>query len=79
MKNMGFVNIFDDTYNISNVELTNNFYNEYNKNELFKTSIYKIKKVNLNTISIISCFLFCITLFSFDLGTAKINLSLLYF
>ena len=51
ISNLGFKNIFDNTYNISNEELSNNFYNLYNTNELFKMSIYNIKKINIENLT----------------------------
>ena len=51
ISNLGFKNIFDNTHNISNEELSNNFYSLYNTNELFKTTIYNIKKINLDTMT----------------------------
>ena len=52
IRNLGFVNIFDNTHNISNDELSNNFYNLYNTNELFKTAIYNIKKINIDNLTL---------------------------
>ena len=51
ISNLGFANIFDNTHNISNEELSNNFYNLYNTNELFKTSLYNTKKINIDTLT----------------------------
>ena len=51
ISNLGFLNIFDNTHNISNDKLCNNFYNLYNTNELFKSAIYNIKKININTLT----------------------------
>ena len=51
IRKIGFLNVFDNTHNISNEELTNNFYNLYNTNELFKISIYNIKKINIEKLT----------------------------
>ena len=51
ISNLGFKNIFDNTHNISNEQLNNNFFNLYNTNELFKTSVYNIKKINIHSMT----------------------------
>ena len=51
ISNLGFKNIFDNTHNISNEQLSNNFFNLYNTNELFKTSVYNIKKINIDSMT----------------------------
>ena len=51
INSIGTINIFDNSFNITQENLINNFTNSYNNNELFRTSIYNIKKYNFDNIN----------------------------